>query len=230
MSIKKVMRRFGFDVVRYHSVFNTVLRHHNISTIIDIGANNGIWSLEMRHLFPTAQIYAFEPLRDCFERISIKFKNDQNFRPFNFALGDKNGTANIDRNAFHPSSSMLTMAKLHKELYPKSTKAMPQQIDVRRLDSIDEITLKPETLIKIDVQGYEDRVISGGENTLLKTKIVIVETSFVTLYENQPLFGDIHKQLNDLGFVYKGNCGVHFSSKTGEHIYEDSIFANKNLS
>jgi hypothetical protein len=117
------------------------------------------------------------------------------------------------------------MSNLHKELYPKSKDAVRERIALRRLDSFgDELTLAPGVLIKMDVQGFEDRVIAGGHETFEKANVVIVETSFVPLYEKQPLFGDIHNQLLNLGFSYRGNCAEHFSRMTGERIYEDSVF------
>lgn len=225
MGIKKLLRSFGYDVRRYHSLFETVLKRYDIKTILDIGANDGHWSEEMRALFPNAQIYAFEPLLDCFERIEKRFANDARFRIFNTALGNTNDATEIERSSFHPSSSLRPMAQLHKDLYPKSAKIVREKIEVRRLDSyVQDMFLVPDILVKMDVQGFEDEVIAGGRYTLAQARVLIVETSFVRLYENQPLFGDIHDMLRALGFVYHGNCGEHFSPKTGERIYEDSVF------
>jgi hypothetical protein len=56
----------------------------------------------------------------------------------------------------------------------------------------------------MDVQGFEDRVIAGGLRTLERASVLWVETSFVELYEGQPLFADIHDRLRDLGFEYRG--------------------------
>jgi len=227
MRVKKILRGFGYDIRRYHSLYDTVLKHHDIRTILDIGANDGYWATDIRALLPEAQIYAFEPLRDCFEKLGSKFKNDKNFKSFNFALGDTDGTTEIERSSFHPSSSILTMAQLHKDLYPKSAKITHEQIEIKRLDSITDLEIDLGLLVKMDVQGFEDKVISGGRSVLSKADVIIIETSFVTLYENQPLFGDIHDTLRGLGFSYKGNCGEHFSKKTGERIYEDSVFVRQ---
>ena len=225
MLIKKILRSFGYDIRKYHPLYDTVLKHHNIKTILDIGANDGHWSQEMRTLFPEAQIYAFEPLKDCFERMSKRLAGDACFSGFNVGLGDTDGTTEIERSSFHPSTSMLQMSSLHKELYPKSRDLTPERIALRRLDSFErELTLSPDILIKMDVQGFEDKVIAGGSETIKKARVVIAETAFVSLYENQPLFGEIHDLMRELGFNYCGNCGEHFSSKTGERIYEDSIF------
>jgi len=225
MAIKKVLRAFGWDIRRYHSLHDTVLKHHDIQTILDIGANDGHWAQEMRSLFPDAQIYAFEPLKDCFERVVARFEGDALFKAFNVALGDNDGSAEIERSSFHPSSSLRPMAKLHKELYPKSASVTREKIAVRRLDSMaNELVLKRGVLVKMDVQGFEDKVIIGGKNVFSQAGVVISEVSFVELYENQPLFGDIHDALRELGFSYRGNCAEHFSRLTGEKIYEDSIF------
>jgi FkbM family methyltransferase len=228
LRIKKILRSCGYDIRYYHSLYDTVLKHHDIKTILDIGANDGHWSQEMRTLFPTAHIYAFEPLKDCFERITNQFSSDPHYKAFNIALGNTDGTTEIERSSFHPSSSLLRMAQLHKDLYPKSAEIVRENIEVRRLDSMaSELSLTPDVLIKMDVQGFEDKVISGGRTVLAKVKVIIIETSFVTLYENQPLFGDIHNTLNQLGFTYRGNCGEHYSRLTGERIYEDSVFIQK---
>lgn len=225
MSVKKLLRSFGYDVRRHHSLFETVLKQYDIKTILDIGANDGHWSAEMRALFPYAQIYAFEPLTDCFKGVERRFAHDSRFRVFNTALGDTDGATKIERSSFHPSSSLRAMAQLHKDLYPKSATTTSEKIEMRRLDSLaPDLLLTPDVLVKMDVQGFEDRVITGGRNTLTQARVLIIETSFVRLYENQPLFGDIHDMMRSLGFAYHGNCGEHFSPKTGERIYEDSVF------
>ena len=95
MLIKKWLRSFGFDIRRHHSLYSTTLKHHNIKTILDIGANDGHWSAEMRTLYPTAQIYAFEPLKDCFAGLVKKFESDTRFKAFNIALGDTDGKAKL---------------------------------------------------------------------------------------------------------------------------------------
>lgn len=226
MLVKGFVRQFGYDVRRYHALYDTVLKRHDIKTVLDIGANDGEWSHEMRVLFPDAQIYAFEPLTDCFERLTRRFNGDRHFRAFPVALSDVDGSAEIERSSFHPSSSLRTMAQLHKDLYPKSAAMEREKVTVRRLDSLG-LVLTPGTLVKMDVQGFEDKVIAGGKETISKAQVVIAETSFVELYEGQPLFGNIHDALRALGFTYRGNGSEHFSRLTGERIYEDSIFVRQ---
>src|SRR5205807_2367488 len=113
-------------------------------------------SKEMRTLFPKATIYSFEPLADCFTILTKTMKDDSHFTAYNFALGDVSGETIIEHSSFHPSSSLLPMAKLHKELYPKSAQSEKETIQVHTLDSLQPaLPIDGPTLIKLDVQGFE---------------------------------------------------------------------------
>mgnify|MGYP003889745529 CR=1 FL=1 len=227
MQIKKILRSRGYDVVRYHSFYESVLAPMGIKAILDIGANTGEFSKEMRALFPDADIYAFEPLRDCFARIGENLAGDSKFRALNVALGETNGETTIQRSSFHPSSSLLKMSSLHKDLYPKSKDSTEEKIQVMRLDdAIKDMPIETPLFIKMDVQGFEDKVINGGPNTLNKASVLQIETSFVSLYEGQPLFDDIYQLVAKLGFTYAGETARHYD-KSDKLIYQDSIFIKK---
>ncbi len=230
MIIKKILNRFGYDVKKYHPIYETTIKPLGIKTIIDIGANEGHFAKEMRKKFPDAFIYSFEPLSDCFKKLERSMAGDTKFKAFNTALGETKEQAIIQKSSFHPSSSLLKMAELHKKLYPKSKDMTPETIQVDRLDNMLAVMLMDRNiLIKMDVQGFEDKVILGGKETIKKAAVAIIETSFVPLYENQPLFSDINQLMQDLGFSYYGDLHKHYSQITGKLIYEDSIFMNKKL-
>lgn len=225
MQVKKLLRRFGYDVRYYYPFWETVVLPRDITIILDIGANNGEFSKEVFAHIPHAEVYAFEPLSDCFATMQKALGHNPRFHGLNTALGDTTGQTTIQRSSFHPSSSLRTMAALHKTLYPKTAGAETETIRIARLDDIaKDIRLSGNLMIKLDVQGYEDRVIAGGTEIFKKASLVLIETSFVELYEGQPLFGDIHDQLKALGFSYRGAAAEHRNQKTGELLYQDSIF------
>lgn len=228
MQIKHLLNKIGYDVKKYHPIFETTVKQLGIHTVVDIGANVGNFSKQMREEFPNAKIYMFEPLADCFQEIQKKFSEDKNHEAFQCALGNTKGETVIARSSFHPSSSILRMSELHKRLYPKTASVRDENIKMDKLDDVlaHEILTK-NILVKIDVQGFEDKVIAGGQNIIKQASAIIIETSFVMLYENQPLFGDIHDTLRALGFAYHGDIGRHYSRLTGELIYEDSLFLKK---
>ena len=225
MTIKQFLRSRGYDVVKYHSFWDDVAAPRGIQTILDIGANEGVFVRSMRKRFPHARIISFEPLRDCYETLISVMAGDTNFEAHHTALGEHPGQTVIHRSASHPSSSLLPMDALHKELYPGSAEHQDETITVERLDTVlGNVDLKKPILVKIDVQGFEANVIRGGSAVLSKADIVLVENSFVTLYEGQALFGEIHDLLTKLGFSYRGRSETHYNTKTKEPLYEDSIF------
>jgi FkbM family methyltransferase len=229
MKIKKILRRFGFDIVRYHSFWDDIAQPRGIKTILDIGANDGSFARSMRARFSDAGIISFEPLHHPYAALVENMKGDEKFNAYNTALGEHAGETVIHRSASDPSSSLLPMAELHKKLYPKSAEHTDETIRIARLDDVIGIyPLERPVLVKIDVQGFEAGVIRGGTDTLRKADIVLVENSFVTLYEGQALFAEIHHLLHGLGFSYRGRSETHYDPTTKEPVYEDSVFIKDN--
>ena len=228
--LKRLVNRFGYDVRYYHPLLEIVVQPLGIQTILDIGANDGLYAQEMSVRFPNATIIAFEPLPDCFARLSEIAKIHNTITPIQSGLGAESGSFEIERSSFHPSSSLLPMSALHKKLYPKSAKVTKERITIARLDEIAKtLTIKLPLLVKIDVQGYEGKVIEGGKDTLSKASIIQIETSFFPLYEGQPLFDDIATQLHAIEFTYYGALQTHYSKKTGRPMYEDSLFIHNTV-
>ncbi len=208
---------------------NKWLEDLEINTIIDVGASKGNASLQLHKIFPAAKIYSFEPLKDCFDLMSKKLTGIPSINLFNLALSDKKGPDTIHRSSYSGSSSLRKMGDIHKRAFPITAGGHDEKIETDTMDNIFEgLVLKDNILIKIDVQGLEDKVIVGGQKTVTRAKIIIVEASFVELYEDQPLFGDIYKLLTGLGFEYKGARDPDFCSpEDGAHLQQDAIFIRK---
>jgi FkbM family methyltransferase len=225
--IRKAIQKTGLDLHRYRPAPDKLsyLRLFNFRTVLDIGANVGQFAREIRQILPNASIHSFEPIKECFDKLNQNMKEDSNFKSFNFALGDKNENLEMHKSVYTPSSSILEMAEMHKTLFPHTKENEPEEIKVKRLDEVvKNLDLKKEVLIKIDVQGFEDKVIDGGRETFKKARVVLIENSFVEMYKNQPLFDDIYEKLKSLGFTYKGGLQEKLDKKTGQILFEDSLF------
>lgn len=225
--IRKFIQKLGFDFHRHYPAPDKMeyLKNFNIHTILDIGANVGQFAKEMRQILPEAKIYSFEPIKECFEKLNENMRKDKNFKSFNFALGDKNESLEMNKSSYTPSSSILKMADVHKKLFPHTKENKSEQIEVKKLDDVAKnLNLEEEVLIKVDVQGFEDKVIAGGTETFKRAGVVLIENSFVELYEGQPLFDYIYEKLKFLGFVYQGSLHEKLDGKTGQILFEDSLF------
>jgi len=185
------------------------LRSRPIRTIFDIGANQGQFSRQMVRLFPQAQIYAFEPLPIPFQSLSRWAQNRPTLKVFNLALGDETTMVTINQHLyFHAASSLLTTTELCETVYPMLKPQSPLTVPQLRLDdwlAQEQLELKTEILLKLDVQGYEDRVLRGGEQIFARADAVIIEVSLDQLYQGQACFRDIFKQLDGWGYQYAGN-------------------------
>jgi len=201
------------------------LKDMKIDTVIDVGGHKGETVLKFHEILPQALIYSFEPLRDCYEHLAAISKKIPNAKAFNIALGDKKGKVNIYRSEYDASSSILKMGALHKEAFPFSSGERLELIEVDTLDeAMRDLKLGDHILLKIDVQGYELKVIAGAKSMIGRLKVIIVETSFYELYEEGPLFANIYDTLFKNGFAYSG-CWSHLNSPLdGKPIQQDCIF------
>jgi FkbM family methyltransferase len=196
-----------------------------IRSVLDIGAHSGETARQFRSLLPDAFIHSFEPLPEPFGKLVAAMADYQMFSASQIALGDKTEHVEMLQNEFTPSSSILPMANRHREEFPFTEKTQRIAVEVKRLDDVaNRLSLTPNLLVKIDTQGSEDRVIRGGEHTIKKASIVVVEVSFAKLYEHQPLFNDIYDQLRSLGFVYAGALHQLRSPRDGQPLQADAIF------
>lgn len=224
VALKNVFLRCGLDICRVKHKYEW-LRPYNIRTILDIGANIGYFSVTFHKILPQASIYAFEPLPDCYEQLLTRMEKIPQFRSFNCALGDTCSDANMYRSEFSQSSSLLPMSDLHKQAFPHTKELTSDVVSVARLDEISrDLDMPDNILIKLDVQGYENKVIAGGRQTFSRAKVLIIETSFQTLYEGQPLFDTIYDILRSLGFYYMGNLGQLKNPTDGGVLQADSVF------
>ena len=203
------------------------LIRQNISTVLDIGANTGQFAEHIHRILPEAQIISFEPLADCYDELVKNGRKLGRFTAYNYALSDEEGNTSIYRSEFSPSSSLLPMGDLHKAAFPHTRGGTVETVSTRRLDDMQDLGITYPLLVKIDVQGFEDHVIAGGSATIGRAAVLIVETSFQTLYDHQPLFDDVYRQLRELGFAYHGNWFQDNDARDGAALQSDSIFVKR---
>ncbi|MBU2213502.1 FkbM family methyltransferase [Patescibacteria group bacterium] len=200
--------------------------HRSYKTIIDIGAHTGEFaSAAFRHS-PQAKILSFEPLPGPYKLLQktiINFSKDS--QAFPFALGDKEVTTEMNEFPFTAASSILSPAKGSRKYFPYLIASTRRTVQVRRLDDmIDGTTISRPALLKIDAQGYEDRVLRGSEKTLQYIDAVLIEVSLVPLYEGQWLKEDLCNWLTKKGFRYVETVHQHHTFACGKVIQEDVLF------
>lgn len=183
--------RINAVVAAYQSIFHT---------IIDVGANMGQFAFAAAQRFPMAEIYCFEPAPDVYRILKDNLKNFPKIHFNNCAIGNENGKIPFYQNELTLASSALPMHE--KNIHPNcdAKRSNIIEVDVFRMDDFPSLHISEPVLLKLDVQGYEKNALQGAEKTLKYIDYIALEVSFVQLYENQPLFDELHEYLKALGF------------------------------
>ena len=225
------LRRKGIRYEHYRDLNRPWLTALGINTVLDVGANVGDFAKLAREVFPSAAIYSFEPLPDCFARLRAALPGDANFFPIESGVGRRDETLDFYRSFHSPSSSFLKMEEFHKQAFPEThdgQESQPLKIDVRTLDGLlAGKDLRDNVLLKLDVQGFELEAIAGASATLECSRVVIIEMSFANLYESQPLFHDVYEEMYGRGFRFHGSLAQMLHPHTGEVVQMDAIFTKE---
>ncbi len=172
----------------------------------DIGANIGLYSLmAAARVGDTGCVYAFEPLAPNFARLLEHIEGNgftTRVVPFSLALNDQSGFF-----PFHCRSleSGASGSQLHEPMSDQEEVFAPQATEMKYAASLDSLVCEgvvmPPTVVKIDVDGNEARILRGmaglltGEN---RPRVLSVE---VNAREKPELFG------------FMESCGYAFADR-----------------
>jgi FkbM family methyltransferase len=205
--VKYVLKKVGLDIHKYTPKpvlpLATLFSLYQVDTIFDIGANIGTSVTGFRAIGFQKKIVSFEPIQYLFSQMAVQAAKDQNWVIKNFALGDINEEVYINVSGGHAgASSILSMTSNVLENAPDQEVVRQEKIEVKTIDSIiDQYYPHGDNLfLKIDVQGYEKKVIEGAKNSLARVIGIKVEMSIVKNYEEEMLWTEMIQLLNDLGF------------------------------
>lgn len=178
-----------------------ILRSIRPSLVVDVGANRGQFSLDVRRALPGARVVAFEPLALEAAVYRKIFATTPTHELHCVAVGAQSGSASLHVSAERTSSSLLPIGERQSQFFPGTHEVGTEAVDVRPLDDFaDRFGFGEPALLKIDVQGAELEVVAGAEATLSRFRWIYLEMSFVELYGGQPLAHEVVAELRARGF------------------------------
>jgi FkbM family methyltransferase len=211
---KRRLRRYGYTLVPMSArgagapawdVWNWIKGSADVRTVIDIGANDGKYVAYLNEHLRPRRIHAFEPLPACRPALRALEARLPHLTVHDVALDERDGEATFYENAYGPASSLLPVSAQSKRAFPETARESARRVPLARLDDVLPVErLERDVLIKIDVQGVEDRVIRGGRAVFSAATFVLIEMSFVPMYEGQPLFEEVHELLVGCGLRLAG--------------------------
>lgn len=208
--IKKILNKVNLDCYRLTPSSNSafqlalILKKFNVDLVLDVGANEGQFALELRDFGFSGRIVSFEPLSTAHSTLSSVAKRDPLWEVYSrCAIGDKIDEVSINISKNSVSSSILPMTGLHSSAAPESAFLNQEKVNLFTLDSVSQDYLKEaiNPFLKIDTQGFEWQVLDGADKMLPNLKGLVCELSLVPLYEGQHLWQDVFERLEKSGFM-----------------------------
>jgi FkbM family methyltransferase len=159
---------------------------------LDIGANIGNHSLYFSNIFD--EVYCFEPNPSIFYLLEFNVSFRKKIKAFNIGLGDKKGTFRLSEVPDNMGESAIVTDQLGAD-----ADANCVDVEIDRLDNLD-YRDKGLCFIKMDVEGFEPKVLQGGLRTITKHWPLIV----LEQHESDFKEGDSESIsiLRDLGYKF----------------------------
>lgn len=154
-----------------HKKLFRYIQHLKSPTIIDVGAHNGYFSINMANLFHNSRIFACEPLSLTYRLLKKNTHNIRNITPVRIGFSEKKA-----KKKMYYEKTLLVYSSLYSERFTWHKNPSIETVD---LMSLDEFIIKHGIdfidILKIDTEGAEELVLKGAKKTLKNTHFLILE-------------------------------------------------------
>ena len=206
------------------------LNAHRIDVVFDVGANIGQFAETLRGGGFLGRIVSFEPSTDAHLTLTERARHDANWivAP-RMALGDHVGKISLNLAGNSASSSVLPMLTSHVSAAPESRYVGSEMVDLRALDSTaSEFAEETDRVfLKLDVQGFEQKVLQGAQTFLERVVGIQIELSLIPLYDGERLFHPMLHDFEERGFEMWSLIPGLVDPGTGRLLQLDAIFFRK---
>ena len=187
---------------------------------LDIGANTGQFFQKFKDIFPNAYVYMIEANPHC-ERHLKKLSSSYEI----IGLSNKKGTLEFYTSANRPRAKGASFYPEYtfKDLDEKNILIL--NIPVTTLDSYS--FDRKFDLVKIDVQGSELDIITGGTTFFRDVDFLLVEVSLIEYNQGAPLADEVIEKLQEIDFYIIDVIDEHIN-KNQETIQIDLLFSKIN--
>lgn len=187
-------------------------------TIIDIGANEGAVAADLQRQLGAQRVICFEPLPVYAAELA-----GRGFEARELALSDAEGRCRFRAGDTSAVSSALPLTEAALAEWPGIAAGHDIEVRTARLDDVIG-PFEPDLFIKVDAQGAEAAIIRGGADTFRRASAVLIEQTFVPIYDGQALFNEVHAALAGLGLGLTGFRGQYVSETSGRPMFAHCIY------
>ncbi len=183
------------------------------------------WHVTYVEMFPTAQVYSFEPFFGSFEQLRTNMINYPNVHVYNIGLSDRRGRQHFYSNTYAPTNSLLEPSAAADDTWGKGVVRAQALVECEftTLDEfIEENNIPSIDILKMDVQGSETKVLNGAKRALQDERIALIYSEVITMptYKDQPKLWEILRAFDEYGMALHNVYNVHFTNVFDGHMWD----------
>ena len=228
---QKSLGKGAYMSVENMSVENEVktlkkLLKENVNVIFDIGSNRGIYTDELLKYYPKASYFLFEPLKEPYQYLVSKYKNNPNIKIYNNAVSDINSKSIIYYDKKGTGAASLVKRKLdHFGIeFDKVEEVDLISLNTLFKDEFNNSSFKVN-ICKIDIEGHEITVLNSLKNNFEKFGLIQFEIGGCNI--------DSRTFFQDFWYLLKNNFDIYRVGPSGpilinEYRELDEVFVMTN--
>lgn len=184
------------------------LLKEDVNVVLDIGANYGIYTDELLKYYPDAKYFLFEPLKDYYQYLLNKYKNNPNIKIFNNAVSDKDLSSIIYYDKKGTGAASLTKRNLDHFNIKFDQFEEVKLISLNKIfkDNFNNNSFKIN-ICKIDIEGHELTVLDSIKNNFEKFSLIQFEFGGCNI--------DSRTYFKDFWYLLKNNFDIYRIGPSG---------------
>lgn len=204
--VNRALRRVDLHLARWRTTVRArrvmLLASLSISQLVDVGANEGQYALDLRECGYRGRIISCEPLLAAYEVAVAAARSDPDWTVHRIALGSHDGEVELGVSGFNQYSSLLPPTSEMAATDTRAATIRKERVPVATLDEFvaDNCDSSPLGL-KIDAQGAEWMILDQGAAVLDRARFVELELSPEPLYEGEATMTEMLARMDAASFT-----------------------------
>ena len=216
LDISNLVDHFIYFSFSHKAIHNFADQLKVNDTVVDIGGNIGYTTILFAKKCGEGAVISIEPSKELFKTLNehIRLNSLTNVKVLNIGLGDIGRSAQLFKVDKFNNGRNRILETAGKDV-PSET------ITIKTLDEVvDCMNLKEISAIKLDVEGYEYKVLQGSVKTLKNMQpVMLIEVDDANLKQQQAgskmVFSFLH-ELNYTGYDAETMCEVDLTGDSAK--------------